>query len=148
MSFDLTDLANDNGQLVAVDRRTPIDGIEPIEETADMVRDARMQAVRLLNQFASRLETALSHPDATLKGIRTTLWGLCFGLGLNVCSGHSVTAMAGHLGVSKATLSKIATCFTAATGLAPSSYLKTETSRLSYAKARRRSVQLNGQADD
>jgi len=142
MRTDYAHLEYFNGEPVS--HETPVDVLEPIEQPADQIRDARIAAIKILNQAFSTLDAALSAQNATvLDGLRA-LWAVAFALGLNMCSGRSMTAVAERLGCVKATLSKSAVSFCSANNLPPSNYLKAEESRLSYAKARRRSVQLNG----
>ena len=113
-----------------VERTEPwelIDG-EWEDEPADLVRNARVQAVRLLNAFGSSLESVLSRPDCTVRDVKIRFFGICGALGLNLMDGRSWTELAAELGCERASLSKVATEWCAAHNLEHSFMMKkTET---------------------
>jgi hypothetical protein len=131
-----------------IDRREPVDTLEPIDRPADLIREARVEAVRLLNAFGSSLESALSAKDATLTSVKLRFWGICFSLGLNICEGRSQTEIAESLGYERATISKIAIEYCNANGLAPSFYMKSATAPAAYQSARLESIErANGSGE-
>jgi len=132
-----------------IDRKTAVDWLEPNENQFDAIRDARVQAVRVLNGFGARIESALSRPGATLVDVATAYYQCAYALGLNSCD-LSMTERAEMLGIQRATISKGATAFCAAHDLEPSWAMKREGTADAYAEARRESIirtnaKLNGE---
>lgn len=119
-----------------ITRHSPVDDIEPQELKSDLVRDARLQTVRLLNSFGNVIERTFADPSADMTRVRTAFWGAAYGLGLNCCRGMSMTDRAASLGVERATISKAARNFVTANGLPPSYYMKVETASDSYRETR------------
>ena len=120
-----------------------INDLEP-ETTQDDVRDARVQAVRLLNAALSHIEAALCEKSATLVTVACRFWSVAYGIGANCCAGVSMTDRAQTLGIERATISKGATAFCAANDLEPSWSMKRECARTSFAAARIQSIKRNG----
>ena len=114
----------------------PISHIEPADGT-DEIRAAHVAAVALINQFGSIMQEALEGPRASVDHARTKLYAVAFALGLNLCGSSTLTTKARELGVTKAVLSRHATSFCEATGLAPSFYMKRASCRKRYAERRR-----------
>jgi len=118
----------------------PISDIEPVEPPANQIRAAQIKAVVLINQFGSIMQEALEGPRASVDHARTRLYAIGFALGCNFVGNTTLTKKARELNVTKAVLSRHATAFADATGLAPSFYLKGEGTRKTYAMARRQVV--------
>jgi hypothetical protein len=118
----------------------PISPIEPVEPPANEIRAAHVRAVTLINQSFSQLQAALESPDATINAVRTKFWAIAFCLGLNLVGTASLSAKARELGCTKQLLSRFATDFSQAAGVAPSFYLKSASSRRKYALSRRQFV--------
>ena len=118
----------------------PIDELEAELKPADQVRDARMAAVHLLNDFASELIEALSDANP-IRTALTRLYSIAYAMGLNVCGDLSMSERADQLGVERATLSKIACAWNTAHDLAPSFHQKSTGANETYARARREVVQ-------
>ncbi len=116
---------------IAIDQRTPIDYIEPELD----VRSASLRYIRVLEAFAARVGDALRTGD--IRAANTAFWGSAYGLGLSICDGVTMTKRASFVGVTKATISKIAQDFTENNGLPPSFYMKSAASHKPYALARR-----------
>ena len=129
---------SDNGHTPEewISRHNPIDDIEPQELQSDLLRDARLQTVRLLNSFGNVIERALTDPSANRERIATAFWGVAYGLGLNCCAGVSMTERADSLRIERATISKAARNFVTANGLPPSFYMKVEGASDSYRATR------------
>lgn len=119
-----------------ITRHNPVDDLEPQELQSDLVRDARRQTVRLLNAFGATIERTLVDPSADMTRVATAFWGAAYGLGLNCCSGVSMTDRATSLGVERATISKAARNFVTANGLPPSYYMKVEGAADAYRATR------------
>ena len=119
-----------------ISRHNPIDDLEPQALASDLIRDARLQTVRLLNSFANTIERTLADPSGDTTRVATAFWGVCYGLGLNCCAGVSMTERANSLGIEKATISKAARNFVTACGLEPSFYMKVEGASDSYRATR------------
>ena len=130
--------ANSDGLLPEawIDRRTPVHWIEPEIPQFDQVRDARVQAVRLLNALGNTIERSLAASNATVTSVATAFWGAAYGLGLNACDGISMSERAADLGVERAAISKKARSFVSANGLAPSWHMKTEQAVDHYCSSR------------
>lgn len=129
-----------NGE--AVTWRHPIDDFEPEEKHTDLVRDARMAAVFLLNDFALAMLNALARNNDAREGL-ITLYGISYAMGLNICGETSQSARADSLGIERATLSKIGCAWNASHDLKPSFYQKTEGAGQRYADSRRAVVRAN-----
>ena len=119
-----------------ISRHSPLDDIEPQELHSDLVRDARIQTVRLLNAFGNVIERTLTDPNVNLTRVRTAFWGASYALGLNCCAGVSMTQRAASLNIERATISKAARNFVTANSLPPSYYMKLEAASDSYREAR------------
>jgi hypothetical protein len=118
----------------------PLDELEAEPTPADKVRDARLAAVNLLNCFAAEMLNALLEPDPAQAALRR-VYGIAYGMGLNVCGDVSMSERADQLGVERATLSKIACAWNAAHDLKPSFHQKTAEAQANYARVRREVVQ-------
>ena len=118
----------------------PISHFEPLDGARDEVRMAQVKCVTVLNMAFSELQDVLERPDATINRALITLYGLAFALGLNLCGNSTLTTKARELGCTKAILSRRATSFCEATGLVPSFYMKSASSRKRYAERRREVV--------
>lgn len=119
-----------------IDRREPVDDIEPEVSPADAIRDARTKCVALLNAFAAHIESALLRPGATLQDVAIALYQPVYALGLNIADGTSMTERAQQWGVERASISKGATAFCNGNALPPSFYMKKETAQGAYRDAR------------
>lgn len=126
-----------------IDHREPWEYIEDEwrDEPTDLVRNARVQAVRLLNAFGSSLESVLTRPNATLRDVTLRFYGLAFGLGLTLCDGRSMTEIAEGLGFERASVSKIACEFCRANNLVQSFYMKSALAPAAYQSARIASIE-------
>lgn len=120
---------------LAVDTRTPIDQLEPLE--SDPIHDARMRAIEMINRFACDLEANLRHCPISFQ---TKFWGISYGLGLLICAGAPMFEKARELGVSRAALSHHANKFCLSNDLPPSIYMRPEKSRENYIEARMRNL--------
>ena len=120
-----------NGCNIAIDPRTPIDYIEPELD----VRNASLRYIRVLEAFANRVGDALKTGD--IRTANTAFWGSAYGLGLSVCGEVSMTSRAAHVGVKRATISKVAQSFITDNGLPPSFYMKSSASHRPYSIARK-----------
>lgn len=120
-----------NGCNIAIDQRTPIDFIEPELD----VRNASLRYIRVLEAFATRIGDALSTGD--IRAANTAFWGSAYGLGLSVCGEISMTSRAQYVGVTRATISKVAQSFVTDNGLPPSFYMKSAQSHRPYSIARK-----------
>ncbi len=118
----------------------PMEHLEPETAPADQVRDARMMAVALLNDFANEILHTATRPYATVRDVKVKLYGIGFAMGLNFCNDESVTVRADRLGVCKATLSKISCSWNAAHDLPPSWHQTSAAAITSYAQTRRKVV--------
>lgn len=116
---------------VAIDRKTPIDYIEPELD----VRNASLRYIRVLEAFAARVGDALSTGD--IRAANTAFWGSAYGLGLSCCGEVSMSRRASFVGVTRATISKVAQSFVTDNGLPPSFYMKSAESHRPYALARK-----------
>ena len=116
----------------------PVETLEPETKPADLVRDARSMSVLLLNDFAEEIRRALMDGGAQQALVR--LFGISYGMGLNICGEVSMSDRANQLGVARATLSKIARSWNDAHELAPSFHMKAATSIATYAQTRREVV--------
>ena len=115
------------------------------EKPADLVRDARVQAIALLNAFGSNLEAAIARPGCTVREIKIRFFGIAGALGLNLMDGRSFSSLAADIGCEKASLSKIACEFCRANNLEPSLMMKCTESSASFQRARFASIQrVNG----
>ncbi len=119
-----------------ITRRCPVDDLEPQELRSDLIRDARVQGVRLLNSFGNVIERTFADPSLNATRIKTAFWGAAYGLGLNCCAGVSMTERAALLGIERATISKAARNFVTANGLPPSYYMKVESASDAYRETR------------
>jgi len=132
-----------------IDRRGPWDELEPEDYPANSVRAAQIRAVALLNAFGASLESVLTDRNATMCDIKIRFYALCFGLGLNLIEGRTMSEVAQNLGVERATLSKIAVQFCQANGLDPSWHMKKSGTGRTYTMGRlesiaRRNAKMNG----
>lgn len=126
-----------------IDRREPVDDLEPIELESTKLRDARLKCVCLINAFASHIEAALLRPGATVQDIAVAFYQPVYALGCNICDGVSMTERSQMWGVERATISKGATAFCSGNGLPPSFYMKKEEAQNSYRGARVESIKCN-----
>jgi len=110
------------------------------DEPADLVRNARVQAVRLLNAFGSSIESVLSRPDCTLRDVKIRFFGLCGALGLNLMDGRSWTDLAEEIGCERASLSKLGTEFVNAHNLDPSFMMRRPEACVAYTHSRLDSI--------
>jgi len=124
-----------------IDRTEPWEFIEFEHKPADLVRDARVECVRLLNAFGSSLEEVLARPNCTLQNVRIRFFGICGALGLNLMDGRSFTDLADAIGVEKASFSKVACEFCRANNLEPSLMMKAASSAAAYQTARLTSIE-------
>jgi hypothetical protein len=127
-----------------IDRTEPWEFIEFEHKPADLVRDARVECVRLLNAFASSLESVLARPECSVQHVRIRFFGIAGALGLNIMDGRSFTELADWIGCTKASLSKTACEFTKANNLEPSMMMKSSESSAAYQTARLASIKRNG----
>lgn len=119
-----------------IDRRHPVDDIEPIIPPADAIRDARVKCIFLLNAGYSYIEAALLKPGTTVQDVAVAFYQSAYGLGLNLCDGMTMTDRSGIWGVERASISKGATAFCAGNALPPSFYMKKEDAQDAYRDAR------------
>jgi hypothetical protein len=128
-----------------IDRTEPWEILEFQHKPADLVRDARVECVRLLNAFASSLESVLARPDCSVREVKIRFFGVAGALGLNLMDGRSFTELADAIGCEKASLSKIACEFCRANNLEPSLMMKCAESSAAYQHARLQSIaRVNG----
>jgi hypothetical protein len=116
----------------------PVDFLEPVTLPSDAIRDARMMTVHLLNDFAVEMLSALNERSDPVRSAKIKLYGIAFGMGLSIAD-DSMTDCAARLGVSRATISKVATSWNTAHDLPPSFHQKSDESIHSY-EVRRREV--------
>jgi hypothetical protein len=132
-----------NGEVFIWDH--PVEHLEPETAPADAARDARMMCVLLLNDFAVEILRALtSQNGGGIQHALVRLYGIAYGMGLNVCADVSMTDRADQLGVGRATLSKIGRVWNEAHDLPPSFHQKTAAAITSYAATRRQVVANSG----
>ena len=86
----------------------PVDRLEPEVLPADEVRDARLTAIHLLNDFAAEMLSALTYAMSARDGL-IRLFGIAHAMGLNICGDLSMSARAAQIGCERASISKIAT---------------------------------------
>jgi len=140
----------DNGHIPEawIDRRQPVDEIEPELSNHEAYREASRKFKRVLNASFKHFGLSLyriKSSDPAITQIRTAYWQICFALGLQVCEGKSMTEHARDLGVERAAISKGATMFCRVNELPVSFYMKKELSQNSYRTARIQSIrQCNG----
>ena len=127
-----------------IDRTEPWELLEFEHKPADLIRDARVQAMAILNAFGSWLERTLSRPGSTLRDVKVKFYGISGALGLNLMDGRTFTELSETLGVERATLSKVAREFCMANNLEPSFMMKCSASAVTYANRRIESIQRNG----
>lgn len=118
----------------------PVEHLEAETAPADLVRDARMMTVTLLNDFANEMLRALTTRDGTVQHALVRLYGIAYGMGLNCAGDVSMSDRADQLGVCRATLSKIGRTWNDAHDLEPSFHQKSAASIASYAQTRREQV--------
>jgi hypothetical protein len=123
-----------------IDRREPVDDLEPDIARADAIRDARKKGIFFLNAFGAQVEASLLRPGATVTDIAVAFYQVAYALGLNLCEGMSMTERAQAWGVERASISKGATQFCNGNGLPPSFYMKKEPAQESFRSARIRSI--------
>ena len=123
-----------------IDRRAPVDDLEPIVLESDKLRESRLKCVCLINAAFSHIEAALLRPGATLTDIAVAFYQPAYALGCNICDGLSMTERADFWGVERASISKGATAFCSGNGLPASFYMKKEASQQSYRAARIKSI--------
>jgi len=116
----------------------PVDHIEPETKPADLVRDARNMCQLLLNDFAEEMRRALT--NGGVRHVLVRLYGIAYGMGLNICGDTSMSARADQLGVTRQTLSKVARNWNDAHDLPPSFHQKPASAVAAYAKTRREVV--------
>jgi hypothetical protein len=122
----------------------PVDFIEPVIPASDQIRDARMMCVHLLNDFAVEMLAALSECRDPVLSAKIRLHGISYAMGLSICD-TSMSDCADRLGVSRATISKVAVNWNAAHDLPPSFHQKSDEAIHSYAATRREVVaSING----
>jgi hypothetical protein len=117
----------------------PIDNIECVTPASDQIRDARMMAVHLLNDFAVEMLSALNERTDPVRSAKIKLFGIAFGMGLSIAE-ESMTDCADRLGVSRATISKVAVNWNTAHDLPPSFHQKSDEAVIHYAVTRREVV--------
>lgn len=124
--------------------RHPVEDIEPELSQWDELRDTRLRLLSLLNNFSTCIAEVLARPGAGIADVEIAFWACCFSIGLPICQGQTLTAVATRLNVARATISKAAVAFASSNGLPDSKYLKPEVTRASYADARVESIKRNG----
>lgn len=117
----------------------PLEHLEPETAPADLVRDARLMTVHLLNDFAVLMLEALSDRSDPVRSALVKLYGVAFGMGLSIAD-ETMSACADRVGVCRAALSKVACNWNAAHDLPPSFHQKSEEAIHSYAQTRRKVV--------
>ncbi len=117
----------------------PLEHLEPETAPADLVRDARLMTVHLLNDFAILMLEALSDRNDPVRSAMVKLYGVAFGMGLSIAD-ETMSACADRVGVCRAALSKVACNWNAAHDLPPSFHQKSEEAIHSYAQTRRNQV--------
>jgi len=127
-----------------IDRRHPVDDLEPEESPHDVYREAGLKCVRVMNAAFAHIGAALARQHSTRQDILVAFWQPAYAMGLMLCDGKSVTDRAHQLGVKKATLSKGMTQFCRANNLPPSDYMKDALASKSYKNARKESVKKHG----
>jgi hypothetical protein len=132
------DDAHVHGELVIWDH--PIEHIEIQTTPADAVRDARMMCVKMLNDFASEMLRSMTGHHGSMQRALQTLYGISYGMGLNICEGRSMSARAAELGVTRAALSKVACAWASSHDLPPSFHQKAAGASESYSMTRRKVV--------
>ncbi|HEX7531462.1 MAG TPA: hypothetical protein VF333_09980 [Pyrinomonadaceae bacterium] len=120
----------------SVNRQTVVDDLEPQLKMADAVREARVEAVRLINSFASLIESALTRPRSTMRDLLTVFYQGAYAMDLNLCEDVNVTERADNIGVRRATLSKGMVAFCVGNSLPPSRHMKDKETQAEYLKAR------------
>ena len=128
----------------------PIDHFEPLLSVHDELRDCRLKTIQLLNNFALEMQRALTgnpNPATAVRDGLVKLAGISFAMGLNVCGESSMTQRAAELGVTRATISKIATSWCVSHDLCPSFAMKSSEAVVEYARARRAVVQSSSQSN-
>ena len=106
----------------------PIDEIEPEIVSADAFREASRIGLRLLNNaMLAMLQGRMS---------RVTFWQICYGIGLPLTEGRSMSAVARELGVTRAALSKGSQKFRRSQGLPPNQNGKSIIASKSYSTTR------------
>src|SRR6267142_268863 len=103
-----------------IDRRHPVDDIEPNIKSHDAIRDAREQAVKLINAGFAHIESAICRRGSTVSDIAVAFYEAAYALGLNICEGMSMTQRSDAWMVERATISKGATEFCRGHRLSPS----------------------------
>ena len=129
-------------------QRHPVDDLEPAEESeidpvlyARVYQDAQTRAYR---ECAQRLLPVFN--DAMLMLLANNLspqafWEICFGVGLPICEGRSMTELAVSLGLSRAAISKGAKKFQRTAGLPINQYLKPASAIPGYHDARTQQIE-------
>jgi hypothetical protein len=122
----------------------PVDRLEPELLPADEVRDARLTAIHLLNEFAAEMLSALTYAMSARDGL-IRLFGIAHAMGLNICGDLSMSARAAQIGCERASISKIATAWNIAHDLPPSFGQKSMEANQEFARARRESVRASSE---
>lgn len=105
----------------------PVDDIEPEPDTEIPPRDAAF-ILRLLNNVMLTILRSGMSP--------LTFWQICYGIGLPICEGRSMTSVADELGVERAAISKGAKDFQRRNGLPINQYMKGADAVKEYSKKR------------
>jgi len=119
-----------------IDHKTPVDDLEPVEDSHEALRDAAIKYTSIMNAYSTAMERAITAPNATVQRIASVHWQISYALGLNSCSGRSMTECARIWNLERATISKGATEFCRANDLEPSYYMKKESTQQSYRACR------------
>jgi len=113
----------------------PIDHLEPLLEVPDFNAGYRAGAKRFYSIINSILSWIIESENA-----RNAAYAVAFAMGLAVCNGRSMNAVADKLGLTRAALSKSAKQFARSLNLPPSAYMKSADSSKSYREARIESI--------
>ena len=112
--------------------RHPVEDIEPEIEHSDAFREASKIGLRLLNNaMLAMLQGRMS---------RVTFWQICYGIGLPLTEGRSMSETAKELGVSRAALSKGSQKFRRSQGLPPNPNGKSAEASKSYSETRNKQL--------
>lgn len=123
-----------------IDRREPVDDLEPDIKRSEAIHDARVKGIRLLNAMGTHIQDALLRPGSTIVDVAVAFYQTAYAFGLAVCDGKSMTERAEMWGVERASISKGATALCSLTEMPPSFYMKKETAQGSYRDARIKSI--------
>ena len=64
----------------------PQEDLEP-DRTHDIIHEARLAAIRLINGFCSEIEQVLSRPNCKVEDVAARFYSLCFAIGATCIGG-------------------------------------------------------------